>query len=1211
MDKQYKYDAFISYRHTEPDKTVATKLQKMLESYKPPKSVCNDFKQWHIFRDETELPTSSNLSGDIKEALENSKFLIVICSKKTKESRWCMEEITYFKELHKGNNSNIITLIVDGEPAEVFPDELCTELIPVKDDVGNISYQSHVIEPLAASVAAKSTKESLKKLKTEFLRIAAPLLGCGYDTLYNRNQKRHVRRLLAIATFIMTFLFAFGLYTSAMLLEINAQKSALQVANDNLKVKTEELDKSNKELQETNINLEKKTKEAQDNLEEANKQRAVAEKNLVEAEKQRQIAEKNLEEANRQKKIAEDNLAEANRQQKIAQENADEAERQKNTAEKNMLIAQENEAKANEQTRLAQIENSQNLSALSESLWNSGDGITAIQTALSALPSNEVDRPIVPNATRVLANEIGAFKQENFSTIANLKCDDHITQIAYAGNGSTIVCKDSTGIYFWDSKTGILKKKFTNEMFECENYNIELYFDNTNVYKTLGAYKHAVGIYLRNENNYIEGYKKEKEDREVLSSTDVLVKTSSSIYKINGLTGEIMWEIGSDDIYANYVDITNSEIIVSDALYDDNYKKVGAEIKVFDRLTGELVSTFETDSPDLEISTSTKWIDISDDKAYYHYDGYSENKIIAFDIVGNKLTNSRVLYDSAKDPLYIEYDYTVFDKIEMINDEIYILKSHWDNTEYTFITDLIVIDKNGKTKWTYSYKNDFTHGNHVRVEIFNKDICKNFCDVLAVTKGNRIVFLESETGEHIFTYELDSLVKNSYCSKDGFLTVLTAEGYEVAVLARNIEKGVYDETKFPMIQLNKFMSQHNLYECFNHSYAVSNSNSNDVYLYSNVQNEEYQKIFADDDSINEIHINDAQTHIAIDSYKEVYIYDINSGSAYELVKSEEYLQDTMFLSDYLYVVIDAEYTIKIFDIRTKELVYTKKCERLSSISSGVGYSYALVVDGNLIIQENYKEYSVINDNFELVPWNPKKLNTSGENKWNEGDISKIYASDEFGKILIKVRYGYESDKILEIYDINTENMVTLDVNLSMDDTRELDIVSVNWQNDKTVLVAFSDNTVKSFDIGTGICNYSHKCDLPSIVSVISLGNDAAIGLLCNDSKLYKIETATGNVLDSVDINNYYVKTASSDSTETKIIPEHNSLIISGWNEEFGVNHAYIVDLETFDVSYDVDGYADYYGNEDRLIVENYNVVGSYPLYTVRELVEKAQNYISQ
>ena len=151
--------------------------------------------------------------------------------------------------------------------------------------------------------------------------------------------------------------------------------------------------------------------------------------------------------------------------------------------------------------------------------------------------------------------------QENFSTIANLKCDEHITQIGYAGNGSTIVCKDSNGIYFWDSKTGILKKKVTNEMFECENYNIELYFDNTNVYKTFGAYKHAVGIYLRNENNYIEGYKKEKEDREVLSSTDVLVKTSNSIYKINGLTGEIMWEIGSDNTETKIIPEHNSLII--------------------------------------------------------------------------------------------------------------------------------------------------------------------------------------------------------------------------------------------------------------------------------------------------------------------------------------------------------------------------------------------------------------------------------------------------------------------------------------------------------------------------------------------------------------------------------------------------------------------------------------------------------------------------
>ena len=34
----YKYDAFISYRHTEPDKAIAEKLHKMLEGFKVQKA---------------------------------------------------------------------------------------------------------------------------------------------------------------------------------------------------------------------------------------------------------------------------------------------------------------------------------------------------------------------------------------------------------------------------------------------------------------------------------------------------------------------------------------------------------------------------------------------------------------------------------------------------------------------------------------------------------------------------------------------------------------------------------------------------------------------------------------------------------------------------------------------------------------------------------------------------------------------------------------------------------------------------------------------------------------------------------------------------------------------------------------------------------------------------------------------------------------------
>lgn len=1212
MGINYKYDAFISYRHVSPDKEIAEKLQKKLENYKPPKSLCKEkkFGGWRVFRDETELPTSSNLSNDIRTALEESKFLIVICSKTTKDSRWCMEEIEYFKELHKGNNANIITLVADGDPEDVFPVMLCNELIPVTDENGVTTYQNHVIEPLAANVSADSSRESLKKLNTEFLRIAAPILGCGYDNLYNREHKKKIRRLFTIGSIVIAFLLLFGLYNSAMLWQINNQKIALAAANEDLQKKTEELNQSNQELQQSNKDLALKTKEAEDNLAEANKQKQAAEANLTEAEKQRKIAEDNLAEANRQKKIAEDNLAEANRQQAIAEANAQEANTQRGIAEENMRIAQENEAVANEQTRLAQIENSENLSTLSENLWNSGDGIAAIQTALSALPDENSQRPVVSSTLRVLANEIGAFEQESFSAVDKLICEDHVNKIGYAGNGATLVSQDSTGVYLWNTATGDLIKKYQNDDFGNNNSSINVYFDNTGKYVSLGAYKHAVGIYVRNEHHYLEGWKKQNTDEKSLSNTDILIQASNSFYKIDGTSGEIIWEIDEENSYSSYSDVSTTKIIISKKVYGEDYKATGINIKVFDRENGHLLNDLTLSDPNLKLSAWTNWIDVTKDKAYYHNDSsLDEGKIIAFDIEKEQLVNPQIIYESSNDPLYLEYDYTHFDTVQIINDNIYIVKTHWDAAEYTFITELIVTDNSGQRKWSYSYENNFTHGNHVRIELFTSATCKNFCDILCLAKGNKVVLLNYETGENIFTYEFDSLIKESYCSDDGFLVVMTEDGYEVAIAARNIEKGVVGDSNYPMVQLHKFMSQHSLYAYFNRQYAVSNGNSNEIYLYSDVKNDDYKKLLTDEDSIDKVLINNSQTYIAINSYKEVYIYDVGAQKTYELIKSEEYLRDALFMSDYLYVVIDNEKNINIFDLRTKELVYKKNCENISSFT-GSTYSYAYSVGGHLIFKENYSDFAILNDRYEINYWKPQKSSTLEYREWNEGNISEVYCSDETDKILAVVRYGYDTGNLLEIYDINTGESIPLDVNLTDSNENTLSIKSVAWAKDE-LFVAFSDNIVRKFDTITGKCNSEIKYNVPPIVSVVDLNDSTFIALLCNDSKLYKVNSTNGIIIDSLALDNYYVKTTSLDRTITEIIPQQNKLILSGWNEEFGVNHAYIIDLETFDVCYDVDGYAGFLPSQNRLLVENYNIVGSYPLYTMDELIEKAKKNIAE
>ena len=119
-EKEYKYTAFISYRHLEPDITVAKAVHKAIETFKLPKEFYEGGKRptFRVFRDREELTTTS-LSDSIQDALENSKYLIVICSKRLRESKWCNIEVETFIGLH--GVEKIIPVLIEGEPEDSFP----------------------------------------------------------------------------------------------------------------------------------------------------------------------------------------------------------------------------------------------------------------------------------------------------------------------------------------------------------------------------------------------------------------------------------------------------------------------------------------------------------------------------------------------------------------------------------------------------------------------------------------------------------------------------------------------------------------------------------------------------------------------------------------------------------------------------------------------------------------------------------------------------------------------------------------------------------------------------------------------------------------------------------------------------------------------------------------------------------------------------------
>lgn len=245
---EYKYKAFISYRHIEPDMHAAERLQKILETYKPPKSLGIKKENWRIFRDVSELQSSSDLSEIIKNAIESSEYLIVICSPQYTESKWCMQEITRFRELHDNKNTNIITLLVNGDPENSFPDVLTYTEVTTTNENGEEVTVREEVEPLAANIVADSLKESMKKLKTESLRIAAPLLGCDYNDLFQREKRREAARRYMILGGVSGVLSLISIISIAAAVTINGKNKQIQKQNDQIKVQNAEIENKNSAL---------------------------------------------------------------------------------------------------------------------------------------------------------------------------------------------------------------------------------------------------------------------------------------------------------------------------------------------------------------------------------------------------------------------------------------------------------------------------------------------------------------------------------------------------------------------------------------------------------------------------------------------------------------------------------------------------------------------------------------------------------------------------------------------------------------------------------------------------------------------------------------------------------------------------------------------------------------------------------------------------
>ena len=177
MRTEKEYFAFISYK--EEDYKMAKWLQHKLEHYHLPSVIRKENPELPkrispIFEYKSEM-SGGYLKPSINAALDESKYLIVICSPNAPKSIWVADEVQKF--INAGKTDYIIPFIIAGEAYSKDPQEECfpDPLRKLKEPLRGIS-----INELGRDAAA--------------IKVVAQMFGLKFDTLWQRYEREQRKR---------------------------------------------------------------------------------------------------------------------------------------------------------------------------------------------------------------------------------------------------------------------------------------------------------------------------------------------------------------------------------------------------------------------------------------------------------------------------------------------------------------------------------------------------------------------------------------------------------------------------------------------------------------------------------------------------------------------------------------------------------------------------------------------------------------------------------------------------------------------------------------------------------------------------------------------------------------------------------------------------------------------------------------------------------
>lgn len=216
QQKEYKYFAFISFQNA--DAREAVRLQHAIERYRLPAVLCREDKSipkriTPLYCYINDMHAGEELMMELKSRMEQSRYLIVVCSPNAAKSTYINSGIDYFVSL--GRRDSIIPVIVEGVPysgnpeTECFPEALRRHFPKDTDPL-----KDHSILGINTHEAGVSSRR--KAYDRAMLMVVARMLQLDFDGLLLRDKQRRIKRniLLSIATVLVAAALSLTAYLS-------------------------------------------------------------------------------------------------------------------------------------------------------------------------------------------------------------------------------------------------------------------------------------------------------------------------------------------------------------------------------------------------------------------------------------------------------------------------------------------------------------------------------------------------------------------------------------------------------------------------------------------------------------------------------------------------------------------------------------------------------------------------------------------------------------------------------------------------------------------------------------------------------------------------------------------------------------------------------------------------------------------------------------